>query len=259
LTVGEVIRGLEGAAVLVTGGASGIGRATALEFGGVGAKVCIVDIDRARGEESAGEIADRGGQAILFTADVSNSSECRAAVEHATAAFGGLNVLVNAAGVIQRKSVLETAEADWDHILGVNLKSVFLLSKFAIPHMQKAGGGAIVNVASGWGIRGGKDAAAYCASKGGVVLLTKAMARDHAQDGIRVNCVCPGDVDTAMLRAEARDLGVPIEEFMRESADRPLGRVGTPQEVARAILFLASPMASYISGEALVVDGGGLA
>lgn len=251
--------GLEGAAVLVTGGASGIGRATAQEFGGLGARVCVADVDRDRGEDLVSEIAGRGGQAIFFTADVSNSSECQAAVEHAAGAFGGLDVLVNAAGVIQRKSVLDTAEAEWDHILAVNLKSVFLLSKFVIPHMQEAGGGAIVNVASGWGIRGGRNAAAYCASKGGVVLLTRAMARDHAGDCIRVNCVCPGDVDTPMLRAEAKGLGVPIEEFMLQSADRPLGRVGRPEEVARAILFLASPVASYITGEALVVDGGGLA
>lgn len=251
--------GLEGAAVMVTGAASGIGRATAVEFAKLGARLCAVDVDQSGGQQLGREINDFGGEAIFVTADVGDSDACQRVIHQTVTAWGGLDVLVNAAGIIQRKNVLGTSEADWDRILSVNLKSVFLLSKFAIPHLQRRGGGAIVNVSSGWGIRGGRDAAAYCASKGGVVLLTKAMAWDHAEDGIRVNCVCPGDVDTPMLRAEAHDLGMPLDLFMRNSADRPLGRVGAPEEVARAILFLASRMASYVTGAALIVDGGGLA
>jgi NAD(P)-dependent dehydrogenase (short-subunit alcohol dehydrogenase family) len=257
--MGRDIFGLGGAAVLVTGAASGIGRATAMEFSRMGARVSGVDADEPGGEQLLADVARQGGEAIFMAADVADSRACQEAVEGTVSAFGRLDVLVNAAGIIQRKNVLGTSEADWDRIMGVNLKSVFLLSKFAIPHMQHRGGGAIVNISSGWGIRAGKKAAAYCASKGGVVLLTRAMARDHAGDGIRVNCVCPGDVDTPMLRREARDLGVPIEQFMLESADRPLGRVGAPQEIAGAVLFLASQMASYITGAALIVDGGGLA
>jgi NAD(P)-dependent dehydrogenase (short-subunit alcohol dehydrogenase family) len=177
-------------------------------------------------------------------------------VEAVQAAFGRLDVLVNAAGIIQRADVLATSEEQWDRTLAVNVKSVFLLARAAIPAMLAAGGGAIVNIASNWGLVGGARAAAYCASKGAVVTLTKALALDHGHQGIRVNCLCPGDVDTPMLRDEARQLGLSWEAFREEAAANPLGRVGTPEDVAHAALFLASSAAAFVNGAALVVDGG---
>jgi NAD(P)-dependent dehydrogenase (short-subunit alcohol dehydrogenase family) len=180
-------------------------------------------------------------------------------VEQTVVLEGGLDILVNSAGIIRRASVLNTTEEDWDRVMAVNVKSIFLLSKHAVPVMSGSGGGAIINIASGWGLRGGRNAAAYCASKGAVVTLTKAMALDHAGQNIRVNCICPGDIDTPMLRSEAAQLGEPIESFLREAAHRPLGRVGNPEDIAQAALYLAGDAASFVTGAVLVVDGGGLA
>jgi len=143
--------------------------------------------------------------------------------------------------------------------MAVNVKSVFLMSKYAIPVMAARGGGAIVNTASGWGLVGGRSAASYCASKAAVVNLTRAMALDHGGQKIRINCICPGDTDTPMLRDEARQLGEPAGRFLADAADRPLRRVGTPEEIAQAVLYLASDASSFVTGAALVVDGGGLA
>jgi len=168
-------------------------------------------------------------------------------------------VLFNNAGIIRRASVMELSEEDWDRVMAVNVKSIFLMSRQVIPSMAKRGGGSIVNTASGWGLVGGPRAAVYCASKGAVVLLTKAMAVDHGPQKIRVNCICPGDTDTAMLRNEAQQLGEPEDLFLVESARRPLGRIGKPEEIAQAALYLASDASSFVTGTALVVDGGGLA
>jgi NAD(P)-dependent dehydrogenase (short-subunit alcohol dehydrogenase family) len=154
---------------------------------------------------------------------------------------------------------VELSETDWDRVMEVNVKAIFLMSREAIPVMERNGGGSIINTASGWGLAGGARAAVYCASKGAVVLLTKAMAIDHGPQNIRVNCICPGDTDTAMLHNEAAQLGEPDNRFMAESAKRPLGRVGRPEEIAQAALYLASDAASFVTGTALVVDGGGLA
>ena len=142
--------------------------------------------------------------------------------------------------------------------MAVNVKSIFLMSKYAIPYMQKAGG-SIINTSSGWGLKGGGDAVSYCASKGAVTNMTRAMAIDHGKQNIRVNAICPGDTDTPMLRNEARQLGEVEEKFLAESAQRPLGRDAQPIEIAQAVLYLASEASSYVTGAALVVDGGGLA
>lgn len=249
---------LHGKVAIVTGGASGIGRATALLFAHEGASVIVADMNES-GAHVARAISESGGSAAFERADVSLAADCRRLVEHARSQFGGLHILFNNAGIVRRATVVELDEADWDRVLAVNTKAVYLLSKFAIPLMEASGGGAIVNTASGWGLAGGPRAAAYCASKGAVVLLTKAMAIDHAPQKIRVNCICPGDTDTAMLRHEAAQLGVPADAFLAEAAHRPLRRVGTPEEIAQAVLFLASDDASFITGTALVVDGGGLA
>ena len=250
---------LAGKRALITGGASGIGRATALLFAREGAAVSVVDLDEAGGQAVAHEIADQGGQAIFVRCDVSQAADCQRAVQQTVDRLGSLDILFNNAGIIRRASVLETSEEEWDRVMAVNVKSVFLLSKYAIPIMAEAGGGVIINTASGWGLAGGRKAAAYCASKGAVVLLTKAMALDHGGQNIRVNCICPGDTDTPMLRDEARQLGESDERFLAEAADRPLQRIGKPEDIAQAALYLASDASSFVTGTALVVDGGGLA
>jgi NAD(P)-dependent dehydrogenase (short-subunit alcohol dehydrogenase family) len=245
---------------LVSGGASGIGRVCAKLLSTKGAKVIILDIDFKRGKEVAQEINDEGGKALYLNCDVSKDQPCRTAIKQTVDNFGRLDVLVNAAGIVTRASVLETSEATWDKVIAVNLKSVYLLSKHSIPLMTQVGGGVIINISSGWGLVGGKNAAAYCASKGAVVLLTKAMALDHGSQNIRVNCVCPGDTDTPMLESEAAALGIPYDQLVKESSiDRPLGRIGTPMDIAQAVLFLASNASAYMTGSTLVVDGGALA
>ena len=253
------IEGFHGRIALITGGASGIGKASALLFAQSGVKVAVVDVDEAGASAVAQEIRDEGGQACFIRCDVTRVAECQRAVEETVKTYGGLHILVNSAGIIHRATILETSERQWDDTLAVNLKGIFLTCKSALPEMILGEGGAIVNISSGWGLAGGRQSAAYCASKGGVVLLTKAMALDHAHQNIRVNCVCPGDTDTPMLRKEAGQLGLSTEEYLARAADRPLGRLGTPQEIARSVLFLASEAASYITGAVLVVDGGGLA
>jgi NAD(P)-dependent dehydrogenase (short-subunit alcohol dehydrogenase family) len=250
---------LKGKIALITGGGSGIGRASATLFAREGAAVAVVDRNEEAGQNAVREIVRDGGKAIFECADVTRADECERAVERTVNELGGIHVLFNNAGVIRRASVIELSEEDWDLVMAVNVKSVFLMSRFVVPIMVNNGGGSIINMASGWGLVGGKRAAAYCASKGAVVLLTKAMAVDHGPQNIRVNCICPGDTDTGMLRQEAEQLGEREETFLVESAQRPLGRVGRPEEIARAALYLASDAASFVTGTALVVDGGGLA
>ncbi len=250
---------LEGKKALITGGASGIGRAAALLFAHEGAAVAVADLNKAAGQAVVDQIQGEGGRAIFIRCDVTQAGDCRRTVEQTVAELGGLDVLFNNAGIIRRATVVDADEADWDRIMAVNVKSVFLMSKVAVPVMAAAGGGAIVNTASGWGLVGGQKAAAYCASKGAVVLLTKAMALDHGPHGIRVNCICPGDTDTVMLHQEAAQLGEPVDRFLADSAQRPLGRLGRPEEVAQAALYLVSDAASFVTGAALVVDGGGTA
>jgi NAD(P)-dependent dehydrogenase (short-subunit alcohol dehydrogenase family) len=250
---------LTGKRALITGGASGIGRATALLFAQEGAAVSVVDLDAEGGRKVIGEIQRAGGRAIFVRADVSSEEDCREAVRRTVSALNGLDILFNNAGIVRRGSIMEVSEQEWDQVMAVNVRSAFLLSKYAIPVMARAGGGVIVNAASGWGLVGGPRAAAYCASKGAIVSLTKSMAIDHGPENIRVNCVCPGDTDTPMLRDEARQLGQSEKLFLQEAAQRPLGRIGTPEEVAQAVLYLASDASSYVTGTALIVDGGGLA
>ena len=250
---------LQGKTAVITGGASGIGRATALLFAQQGAAVTIVDLNQGAGLEVERAISFAGGRAIFERADVTSPGDCRRVIERSVREFGDIHVLFNNAGIIRRASVTEISEEDWDAVMAVNVKSIFLMSREAIPIMARASGGSIVNTASGWGLAGGPRAAVYCASKGAVVLLTKAMAIDHGGQKIRVNCICPGDTDTAMLRAEARQLDEAENSFLSDAAKRPLGRVGTPEEIAQAVLYLASDASSFVTGTALVVDGGGLA
>ncbi len=244
---------------LITGGTSGIGRATALLFAQEGARVALVGRDGARGNEVVAEIEAAGGTATFLSCDVRLARDCRWAVEQTVQTFGRLDLLVNNAGVFYPNTVLDCTEEEWDLTLDTNLKGTYLMCRFALRAMIAQGGGVIVNNASDWGLVGGGEAAAYCASKGGVVLLTKAMAIDHARHGIRVNCVCPGEVETPMLVQEAQRLDTPWEDYLAAAADCPLGRVGQPEEIARAILFLASEDSSYMTGATLVIDGGNTA
>jgi len=173
--------------------------------------------------------------------------------------LGKIDILCNNAGVVIRKSVVDLREEEWDAALDVTLKGVYRLSREVIPHMIRNGGGTIINTGSGWSLKGGPQAASYCAAKGGVLNLTRAMAIDHGPHNIRINCICPGDIDTPMLHSECAQLGQEPSAFLKEAARRPLARVGTPDDVANAVLFLASDMSAWITGIPLVVDGGGLA
>ena len=244
---------------LITGGTSGIGEATAVLFASEGAEVAITGRNEQRGAAVVERIEQHGGHAAFFHADVSIASDCRRAVDETLRAFGRLDILFNNAGVFYAQTALECSEREWDEQIDINLKGTFLMSKFALPTLIAQRGGIIINNSSGWGIVGGDHAVAYCASKGGVVLMTKAMAIDHGRQGIRVNCICPGDVETPMLPADAKLRGLKWEDYIAGCANRPLGRVGTAEEIAKAVLFLASEESSFMTGAALVVDGGGTA
>jgi NAD(P)-dependent dehydrogenase (short-subunit alcohol dehydrogenase family) len=205
------------------------------------------------------DITRAGGQALFILADVRVADDCRRAVEHTLERFGQIDILFNNAGVYHPRTVPECTEEEWDETIDSSLKGAFLMSKYALPSMIQRGRGSIIHNSSGWGILGGDRAAAYCAAKGGLIVMAKAMAIDHGPDGIRVNCVCPGDTDTPMLPDDAGKRGLSWEAYVAGASNRPLGRIGTAEEIARAVLFLASDDASFITGESLVVDGGGIA
>jgi len=244
---------------LITGAGGGIGRASAEMFAAAGAAVAVVDLNEAPGQAAVQAIHQNGGQAIFIQADVTRAADCEQAVQETVRAFGGLDILFNNAGIIRRANVIDTTEDEWERVMAVNVKSIFLMSKYAVPVMAAAGGGVIINTGSGWGLTGGKDAVSYCASKGAVVNMTRAMALDHGPQNIRVNCLCPGDTNTDMLRNEARQLGESDTAFLAEAADRPLQRIGQPEDIAQAALYLAGDGSAFVTGTTLVVDGGGLA
>lgn len=244
---------------IVTGGAGGIGRATSLAFAAEGANVAIVDLNAEAAEAVAEEIRAAGGSAVAIGADVSSEADIERVVASVVDGFGGVDVVFNNAGIIRRTTAVETTVEEWDRVFGVNVRAIFLMCKHVVPIMAANGGGSIVNTGSGWGLKGGGQALSYCASKGAVVNMTRALAIDHGPQGIRVNSVNPGDVDTGMLRDEARQLGQDQAGFLAEAAERPLNRMGQPSEIAAAVVWLASDESSYVTGSALVVDGGGIA
>jgi 3-oxoacyl-[acyl-carrier protein] reductase len=237
----------------ITGAGSGMGRATARVFAERGADVAVIDIDGEAAEETVSLIGENGGSAIAVTADSSEADDVESFVDRTASAFGGIDVLHNNAGIPQESTPVEdVTEATWDRIQAVNLKSTFLGAKYAVPRMRAEGGGVILNTASTAGIRPRTGLSAYCASKGGLITLTKQLAHELAEDDIRVNAICPVATDTDMLpEFAAGDLTV---ESMRETI--PLGRLAEATDVAHAAAFLASDEASMITGTALEVDGG---
>jgi NAD(P)-dependent dehydrogenase (short-subunit alcohol dehydrogenase family) len=239
---------------IITGAKSGIGLATARRLADEGARVVAADIEDATSEVR--QLFSSAADILFVHTDVSSSHQVASLFEETLASYGRLDVLVNNAGMEIPKTVTDTTEEEWNRLMDVNLKGVFLCSRAAIPVMQRQGGGVIVNVASELGLVGGSDIAAYCASKGGVVQLTKALAVDHAKDAIRVNCVCPGPVATPLL--ERTILGASDPEEERRSIVRKtlMKRVGRPGEIANVILFLASDESSYMTGSIVVADGG---
>ncbi|MFZ1156386.1 MAG: SDR family oxidoreductase [Candidatus Sulfotelmatobacter sp.] len=255
----EQLLSLDGQVAMVTGAASGIGRGIALLLSQMGASVAVLDIDARGGAETVSEICRQNRKAIFLRCDVRLAQDCVRAVRTTIETFGKISILCNNAGITIRKSVTELPEEEWALVLDVTLKSVYLISREVIPHMIRNGEGRIINTGSGWSLKGGPTAAAYCAAKAGVLNLTRSMAIDYGKNNIRVNCICPGDVDTPMLRSECAQLGDEPGNFMKEAADRPLRRIGTAEDVAKAVLFLASDMSNWVTGACLVVDGGGLA
>jgi NAD(P)-dependent dehydrogenase (short-subunit alcohol dehydrogenase family) len=250
---------LKGKVALITGGTSGIGLATAKRFAAEGSAVAIVGRSVERGEEIVRNIVAGGGEALFIRCDVRLSDDCRMAVEQTLERFGKIDILFNNAGVYHPKTVPDCTENEWDETIDSSLKGAFLMSKYALPSMIERGKGSIIHTSSGWGIQGGDKAAAYCAAKGGLIVMAKAMAIDHGRQGIRVNCVCPGDVMTPMLPDDAEKRGMSWDDYATGAANRPLARIGTVEEIAAAVLFLASDESSFITGTALVVDGGGVA
>ncbi len=250
---------LEAKVALITGGTSGIGSATAILFAGEGAKVVITGRNAERGAQVVDEIVGNGGEALFIRSDVRIAKDCRNAVDKTLERFGKIDILFNNAGVFHPKSIPDCTEEEWDETIDSSLKGAFLMSKYTLPSMIAQGSGSIIHTSSGWGILGGDKAAAYCAAKGGLIVMAKAMAIDHGPDGIRVNCVCPGDVLTPMLPDDAAKRGMSWDDYAAGAAKRPLGRIGTADDIAKAVLYLASDDSSFVTGEALVVDGGGVA
>lgn len=241
----------------MTGGGSGIGKATAERFLAEGARVAIVDISEKNGSSAVAELRKKGYNPLLLVGDVASSRDVKRVVRKARDALGSIDVLFNNAGMLVEGTIEEVSERDWDRIMEVNVKGVFLMSKEVVPIMLKQKGGAIVNNASCSGLVGDRNAIAYNTSKGAVVLMTKCLALDYAKKNIRVNCVCPGEIDTPMFRQEAKARGLPVEKYRKELSEcHPIGRLGFAEEVASAVAFLASDESEFIIGAAFSVDGG---
>ena len=252
---------LQGQVAIVTGGGRGIGRATALELARLGADVVVAELDKAGAERTAGEVSALGRKSLAIATDVTRGSDLAAMAQRTKAELGRIDVLVNNAGIYRAAATLDVTEEHWDAIMTINARAAFFASQAVLPVMIGQKSGAIVNLASMAGKIGSKTNLPYNASKAAVVSMTKSLALAHAGDGIRVNCVCPGFVETDMWKMVARDqgalLGMTAEEFTRQRASQvPLGRMERPEDVAAVIGFLASPRAGYMTGQALSVDGG---
>ena len=240
---------------LITGASSGIGAAAAIEFADSGWLVMAAGRDARRLDE----VAVASDNISTWEGDLDSSDACEELVADTVDEFGRIDCLVNCAGILFRGTVADTGDDDWRDTMHVNLDVPFYLSRAALPHLLDTAG-SIVNIASDWGLRAGADHVAYCTSKGGLIMLTRAMAKDHARAGLRVNAVCPGDVDTPMLAGEAEELDEDLDDYLADAAeDSPNGRIAEPGEVAALVLYLASDAARHITGTAISIDGGATA
>jgi len=256
-----VSRELEGQVAIVTGAGRGIGLATALELASLGADVVVAELDGASAERAAGAVRQRDRRALALPTDVTRRADLARMVERTLADFGQVDILVNNAGIYRAAAALDVTEEHWDAVLGINARAVFFASQAVLPAMIRRKRGVIVSLASMAGKIGSRTNLPYNASKAAVISMTKSLALAHAADGIRVNCVCPGFVETDMWTTVAREqaalLGLTVEEFNRQRlASVPLGRMERPEDVASVIGFLCSPRSGYVTGQALSVDGG---
>lgn len=247
---------LAGKVAVITGAASGIGRATAALFAREGARLVLADVNEQTGEELAETFRAQGGEAVFVQTDVTSEADVQRMVAAAVERFGRLDILFNNAGIVRRSPVAECTLEEWEQVFAVNVRGVFLGCKHAVPVMQKQGGGVIVNTGSGASFIASPNSPAYTASKGAVLQLTKQVAVDYAKDGIRVNAVCPGVVDTPLMAPAFARGGDTEAGKAAFAAKHPLGRLAKADEVAKAVLFLASDESSFSTGSALMVDGG---
>ena len=254
--VGQNVTRLQGKVAIVTGGGSGIGRAVAIAFAREGARVAVVGRRREPLEQVVNEMKQSAHEAMAICCDVAQSKDSLAAVQQVEYRFGPVNALVNNAGVLSVSTAESISEGDWDRLIETNLKGPFLVSRAVLPSMRRADGGSIVNVGSVWGLVAMKLRAAYCASKGGVTMLTKAMALDHAHENIRVNCICPSIVETELVHGLFSDTEEGRQARDARLATLPLGRFGKPGDIAELAVFLASDESSWITGTAIPADGG---
>jgi meso-butanediol dehydrogenase/(S,S)-butanediol dehydrogenase/diacetyl reductase len=241
---------------LITGAGSGIGRAAALRFAKEGARVVAVDWNVQAGQETVGLIVSSGGEATFVEADVSRGEDARRMIEAALVTYGRLDILFNNAGIQVFGTVPATPEADWQKVMDVNLKGIYLACKYALPHMAELGGGSIINTSSVLGLVADPDMPAYCATKGGILALTRAMAQAHGRENIRVNAICPGDVDTPLVQEYFEQQPEPDEARRQVAKEYALGRIARPEEIANVAVFLASDESSFVTGTHIVVDGG---
>jgi len=241
---------LKNKVAFITGFGSGLGQAIAVLFSAEGAAVAGTSPTESKGRATVAMIEKRGGKALFWPGDVADSAQMKSLIDETVRQWGGIDIVVNSAGVRTNGSITDITEDDWDRTLDVNLKGAFIVSRLAIPEMIKRGGGVILHIAARSGMLGQAGRAAYCASKGGMITLTEAMAMDHAKDKIRVNCICPGPTRTPMV-----DTSSP-EKLARYKTRVPLGRIGEPEDVAQAALYLASDEGSFVTAAILPVDGG---
>lgn len=248
--------GFAGKVALITGGTSGIGLSTASLLLQSGARVALIGRQQEKGQSVVEGFAQYGDKICFIQGDISKTSDCQKVIEEAVQTFGRLDIVINSAGIYMEKAISEVTEEDFDQMMNSNIKGTYFICKYALPHLRQAGGGAIVNISSDAGLNGNSLCTTYCASKGAVTIFTKALALESIHDGIRANCVCPGDVDTPMVEKQLVDV-VNKEEYLRDMASiYPIGRIAKPEEIAKVICFLASEGASFVNGAVWTVDGG---